>query len=104
MPRMPHIRRWWAVDRFLLGWLGATAALSLLFHGRIPNAGWIAAGHLLALAAYLGAKRVAARNKVLLAVYLMSPFLLVLGIFQAMGLILGPTPTPPRPQRYRGRY
>lgn len=85
---MPQTRRWWSVDLFLAGWLGATAALLLLFRNRIPNAGWIAAGHLLALAAYLGAKRVAARNKGLLAVYLMSPFLLVLGIFQAMGLIL----------------
>ena len=88
MPRMGQSRRWWAIDLFLAGWLGATAALALLFRDRIPYAGWIAAGHLLALAAYLGAKSLAGRNKVLLAVYLLSPFVLVLAIFQAMGLIL----------------
>ncbi len=82
------LKRWWSVDLLLVGWLAATVVLVLLFRGRIPNAGWVAAGHLLALAVYLAAKSVAARNKLLLAVYLISPFLLGLGIFQAMGLIL----------------
>lgn len=88
MPGVTGSKRWWSVDVLLVGWLLATVALVLLFSGRIPNAGWVAFGHLAAAAAYVGLKRAAPKNRALLMAYLVSPFVLILAVFQGMGLII----------------
>lgn len=82
------LRRWWAVDRFLAGFLVATMLLVGLAWSRIPAAGGVIAAHAAALALHLALKRTAVRGPVWLLAYLLSPLALVLGIFSAMGWII----------------
>jgi len=82
------IARPWSVDLCFTGFVLATAAVTLVFAGRVPHAVPVALAHLAALAVFLGVKRAARAHRAWRAVYLILPFGFTLALFTGMGFII----------------
>jgi membrane-associated phospholipid phosphatase len=69
-------------------YVGATLALILLRHDRLPHAALVAAAHGVLLLGYAALRRAASRGPVGRMAFLVYLFAFVLAVFQGMGLII----------------